>query len=135
MPIASDVIQQKRLDLIFRNVGTAPASLELALFAGDPSDGGTELTSDGGYARVTINAADWSSGTDGSVIAGPIAFADATDAWSDTATHWCLIEGSDLGECGSLTDPITIAGPTTDITLESITVFYADTVTPDDSDS
>lgn len=134
MPIASDAVQQKRLDLIFRGVGSPPSSLDLALFFGDPSDGGTELTSTGGYARVTIAAADWTSGTDGSVTAGPINFTDATAAWSDTATHWCLVEGTDLAECGELTDPLVVAEAGS-VSLASITVFFADTVVADDSDS
>lgn len=134
MPIASDAVQQKRLDLIFRGVGSPPASLDLALFFGEPGNGGTELTSAGGYARVTIAAADWTSGTDGSVTAGPIDFADATDAWSDTATFWCLVEGADLAEYGALTDPVEVTGAGA-VSLASITAFFADTVVADDSDS
>jgi hypothetical protein len=134
VPVVSDAVQNAWLDLYLRGVGTAPSSLELALFFGDPSDGGTELTSDGGYARATINASDWAAADAGSSVAGPIDFADATDAWSDTATHWCLVDGGDLGPSGALTDPLEVTGPGA-VSLTSITVFFADTVVADDSDS
>lgn len=135
MPVVTDAVQNAWLDLYLRGIGTHPASLQLALFFGDPSNGGTELTSDGGYARVTIADTDWAAADAGSSVAGPIDFADATDAWSDTATHWCLVTaGGDLGPSGALTDPLVVTGAGA-VSLTSITVFFADTVIPDDSDS
>lgn len=74
-----------------------PASWEVALFAGDPSNGGTELTSTGGYARVTVanDTAHWPAATSGEKTSTPVTFPTSTAAWSATATHFLLIDQAD----------------------------------------
>lgn len=75
----------------------APASHEVALFDGDPSNGGAELTSTGGYARVTVtnNGTNWPAAADGAKTSATVTFPTATAAWSDTATHFVLFDHAD----------------------------------------
>lgn len=68
-------------------------TFEVGLLTGDPRDGGVELGPDGGYARITgcdnASAAFWPDvATDGQKVSVDLTLADATDAFSDVATHW-----------------------------------------------
>lgn len=71
----------------------APAAFRFLLFHGDPNTTGTELSSAGGYtpavlANTTANFPDAVSG----MKSVPVAFADATGAFSDTTTHWQMVD-------------------------------------------
>lgn len=74
-----------------------PTSYEVALFNAHPLLGGTELTSDGGYVRMTVAAdlLDWPAASAGAKTSVIIPWAATTDAWSDTATHYLLIDAAD----------------------------------------
>lgn len=94
MPIGDLAAQQTMLDLAFGPTATAPTSFEVALFAGDPLNGGTEV-SGGGYARVTVpnDGTTWLATDAGGVkSSNPVTFPTSTGDWSDTATHWALYD-------------------------------------------
>lgn len=79
---------------------SAPTSLEVALFNGDPRNGGTELTPAGGYAPATVpnNGTTWPTApADGEIVSAAIALPSSTDAWSDTALFW-LIRDATTGD-------------------------------------
>lgn len=129
-----DIAEQNlSLDLYYgANKGSIAASAhELALYVGDPSlVGSTELTSAGGYARVTIanNGTNWPAASGGAKTSAPVAFAASTDAWSAVPTHWQLfnVDTGDAGDSGVIdpTSPISVdeagVGPSL-----ALTVYYA----------
>ena len=96
-PLDSDA-QANALDALLGDDRGAkmPASFEVALFNAHPDFGGTELSATGGYARVTV-ANDSTTFPDASPdkTSAPIPFAAATGAWSDTATHFLLLDAAD----------------------------------------
>lgn len=84
--------------LLGDNAGSSmPSSFEVALFNGHPLSGGTELTSDGGYARAVIanDSTVWPDAVSGQKVSATVPFPVPTDAWSDTATHYLLIDAAD----------------------------------------
>ena len=105
----------------------APASHALALFAGDPSIDGVELSSMGGYARVTItnNGTNWPAATDGEKVCAAQTFPASTAAWSAEATHWALY-GSDGNwwDCGDLPDVVTVAAAGVTVSVTPV-VYYS----------
>jgi hypothetical protein len=89
-----------------------PDEHELALFFGDPRDGGTELTSDGGYVRVTVDGdTDWTTPADGKYPTVQKFFPAPSAAWSNSATHWALIDPVTgyLWDSGRFVEPIIVA--------------------------
>jgi hypothetical protein len=74
-----------------------PASWEVALFTAHPLDGGTELTATGGYTRLVVanTSANFPTPTSGAVVSVALTWAAPTDAWSDVATHFLLIDHAD----------------------------------------
>lgn len=118
----------------------APASHELALYAGDPAEGGLELEAttevedaDGiitvmpnGYARVTLpnDATIWPPAADGLKESVLISFPVSTEAYSATATHWALI-GADgaYWDAAELMTPADVTGPGQTPVL-TLSVFY-----------
>lgn len=110
-----------------------PSSHELALFYGNPADGGTELTSDGGYARVTIDEADWQAASGGEKSPGFVTFPAPTDAWSDEATHWALLYGADvLDDWGPLADTLEVTGAGPGPLVEPVVRFALSIVPEED---
>lgn len=73
----------------------AAASHLLALFDGDPSNGGVEI-SGGGYARVTVtnNGTNWPASSNGAKT-GAVQTFTFTGAITGTASWWCLIDAAD----------------------------------------
>ena len=80
-----------------RDLTLLPTAYEVALFTAHPSFGGVELDATGGYVRAVVSAdlIDFPSAVDGMKTSIPIQFADATAAWSDTASHGLLIDAAD----------------------------------------
>jgi hypothetical protein len=125
MPLASVAAQNASLD---NDYGTtrgpnAPGAHELALFNGDPVNGGTELTGFG-YARASVLPADWIAADDGAKSA-TVTFAAPTAAWL-TATHWLLIDAADsttFWESAAFDEALEVtgAGAGPEVT---VTVFY-----------
>lgn len=74
----------------------APSAFQLGLFFGDPDNGGTELTSAGGYVRPVLanTTANFPDAVDG-LKTVPVDLADATGAFSDTITHWRFFDDAD----------------------------------------
>lgn len=107
----------------------AASSLEVALFTDDPSLGGTELTSDGGYARVTVanDGTTWPDAPSaGSITSATVTFAAPTGAWSDTAKWFVLYDAADsttAWDAQELTQEVDVldAGPAVPIQM---TVYY-----------
>lgn len=71
----------------------SPAVLEIAAFAGDPENGGVEVSE----ARVDWDSDDWTEAENGRQYTdGEVQFATAADEWPDVATHWAgFIPGED----------------------------------------
>lgn len=107
-----------------------PSSHQLALFYGDPNFGGVEI-SGGGYARVTVNAADWNAAANGEKSTDWLQMADATDEWSSEATHWGLLNGSTLWDSGPLAEPLVVTTAGTGPTIRA-TVRFADSIIPEE---
>lgn len=109
-----------------------PTSHELALFYGDPRDAGTELTGDGGYARVTVAAADWDAAADGEKPTAWKTFPAATAEWSDPATHWALIAtGEVLWDSGPLVEALEVTGAGPGPQVRAV-VRFAESIIPDE---
>lgn len=70
----------------------------LALFVGDPTDGGTELSASN-YARVAVPTASWGTAANGSVANTTlVAFPQAAAAWTASdITYWALYTASTSG--------------------------------------
>ncbi len=109
-----------------------PGDHDLALFYGDPRDGGTELDPTGGYARVTVDDSDWNAAASGEKSTGWVSFPAPTDAWSDEATHWALFDGVTLWDSGPLDSPLEVtgAGPGP---LVRVTVRFATSIVPEEA--
>lgn len=95
-----------------------PSSWEVALFTAHPLDGGTELTSTGGYTRLVVanTSANFPTPTAGVIVSALLTWATPTAAWSDVATHFLLLDHADsttrwyVGQLGQAID-IGAAGP------------------------
>lgn len=127
--------QNKSLDNDYGSTkgANAPAAHEVALFDGDPTQGGTELTSDGGYARVTLtnNGTNWPAASSGAKTSATVTFPTSTDAWSDTATWFVLYDHADsvtAWDAGLVAEiSVDAAGETPRTTL---TIYYSNEATP-----
>lgn len=108
-------------------------TFEIGLFEGDAYSGGIEVTG-GGYARPTIDAADWGAASGGAAANDvQIDFAAATDEWDRSATHWAPFVSGDTDPWpggGELTDElmVTVAGPGPVIPVGGLVVFYESSV-------
>lgn len=124
--------QNAALDaLLSRDISGLPTEWEVALYAGDPDGDGTELTSDGGYARVVINAdmVDWAAAADGEKLSMLVDYGAPTGPWSDVATHYLLIDHADSATRwypGLLVDALTVIG--TELTVKVQLSQYWNTV-------
>lgn len=109
-----------------------PSQHDLALYFGDPRYGGVEITG-GGYARVTVGAADWDLAEDGAKsTVNWLQFPAPTDEWSSEATHWGLIdEDGELWDSGPLADTLVVSGAGSG-PLVRVTVRFADSITPEE---
>lgn len=96
-----------------------PSSWEVALWTGHPlASGSAELAADGGYARLVVanSSTNFPDPTAGVVISADLVWPDPTGAWSDTATHFLLLDAADsttrwyVGLLGEEID-VTGAGP------------------------
>jgi hypothetical protein len=95
----------------------APALIDMALFVGDPTSAGTELTSTGGYARVqlgnnsTIFPDALPSNSYAKLVGIPLRFPVSTAAWSGTPDHWAFFDHAtgDLLDSGTITGSATIS--------------------------
>lgn len=129
MTLLSTVEQNRSLDLFYgANKGAiASAAHELALYAGDPRTTGTELTSTGGYAAVTVtnNGTNWPAASGGAKTSAVQTFPTSTAAWSDIATHFALRDSvtGDIADCGPLDAEVAVDAAGIVVTRQ-VTVFY-----------
>lgn len=87
---------------------TAPTTYTFRLYVGDPTSGGTEVSTSGtGYAGVAVANTTANVGTPSGGSLGPISvtFPTASGAWG-TPDHWAATDGS-----GNLWDTGTISSP------------------------
>lgn len=137
MGLLSIAEQNRSLALYYgANKGSiASPSHQVALYAGDPENGGVELDSFGGYVRpvATNNGTTWATPAGGSVTSAVLSLAVSTDEWTvagapAVADYFLLFatDTGDAGDSGQLADPISVggAGETPRIQL---TVFYDNT--------
>lgn len=128
----------------------SPTSFLLALYVGDPENGGVELANQtevdvvdasgvvtgtqllpNGYAPAAVAHADFAAATAGvKATTAPVQFADATQEWPDTVTHWQLVDAGDgtRWDAGLLAeDGLTVTGAGPGPTV-AVSIFYADAV-------
>lgn len=114
-----------------------PATLYVALYYGDPTDGGLELESDGGYGRITVDETDWLAAVDGVKTTDWLTFPTPTDAWSSEATHFALLDGDGfIWHSAPVRDvlgdvPLNVTGVGPAPTFRPV-VRFADSITPDE---
>ncbi len=113
--------QNQTLDAL---LGTGlPASFEVALFDGDPSAGGAELTSAGGYLRPVVDndaVLFPNPAADGQKTSIPIAFANPSGNWSAVAQYWVLYDAADSTTAwwyGLLADELSVLATSTGISV------------------
>lgn len=110
----------------------AAASHEVALYQGDPVNGGVELDAAGGYARPTVtnDGTSWAAAAGGAKTSAVVGFADATAEWTvagvpAVATHFLLVDATtgDFWDSGLLGDEVSVeaAGPGPSVQL---TIYY-----------
>lgn len=123
MPFADTAAQNAALDALWGadHGPTMPAMFEVGLLDGDPGEGGTELATVGGYARVdcTNDGTMWPPAEGGVKTSTVVAFPSTTDAWPDDAEFWGIYVNGALFDYGRLSDPVAVdgAGPGPQLTL------------------
>lgn len=127
------------IDLVAQNAGldallgdgaaaSIPTTWEIALFNGDPQAGGTEITSAGGYVRPVVpnDSATFPDAVDGEKLSAIIDVDAPSGPWSDTVTHFLLIDGGDSTTQwfpGTLADPLTVFGTETAVRIQ-LSLFW-----------
>lgn len=109
--VLSEVYQNAWLDALLGSSKAAgmPATVYAHLYTDDPDSGGIELTSDGGYAAVSLtnNDTNFPPASAGEKTSVDIDWV-FTGAASDTATWGVFSDGTDLIIGGPLTAPAVI---------------------------
>lgn len=106
-----------------------PTSFEVAWFNADPRFGGTELTSDGGYARETVpnDSTVFPDAVDGRKDSAVITWPLPTAAWSDTGAFWGMYDAADhttLYFIGRPSEPVDIDGTETAGPAASLGIYW-----------
>lgn len=106
----SPSLRKIQQDLLFGNTATAPTTCFIALHTGDPLGDGSaanELTSAGGYARLSFNfgSTNWNASTTptgdaAAIVTNKVAmtFATSSGAYSGTASWWSMRLTSTIGD-------------------------------------
>jgi hypothetical protein len=118
MPLGSTTAKNWALDACYGSNHSSvwPSTVYVALFNGNPSSGGTELTSTGNYARVALtnNSTNFPDASSGFKSNGTdIAFPTSTGAYSASATYIGLYDnsaGGNLLDYGALSPTLTVSG-------------------------
>lgn len=108
----------------------APTSLEIALYVGDPANGGAELASTGGYvaAVVSNNGTTWPDApADGEITSALVTFATSSAAWADSPDYFLIRDAStaDEWDSGPLSEVVSVLGAGVVVSV-SLSVFYND---------
>lgn len=91
----------------------APATHQVAIYDGDPTGGGTELTGTAGVTRVSVtnDSTNWPDST-GGVKANGVAFSHpaSTAAWTSAGTYVALVDSvsGDIWDYKILPSPINV---------------------------
>lgn len=106
----------------------AAANLEVALYDGDPSIDGAELTSTGGYVATSFanDGTTWpTAATAGSKTTAVLSLFTSTAALSDTASWFVLRDPltGDLWDAGALTEEVNVTGAGVAVSVQ-LTVYY-----------
>lgn len=112
----------------------APAELEVALFFGNPKDGGAELDADGSYSRVTLDQdTDWGTPSGGFIDAVVKQLPATTDAYSSTADYFALIDPVTgwMWHSARFAEPIDVTGAGNGPYVQA-QVAWADAFVPDE---
>jgi hypothetical protein len=103
---------------------SAPSSHDVALFNGDPANGGTEISGNG-YARVTVpNDSTWPVAADGQKTR-PVTFPAPTAAWGEV-THWGLYNGTVLGFYDALDSPGEVTAASSQGPTVQVAIYFSD---------
>lgn len=106
---------------------------EACLFIGDPLTGGVEMAGHG-YARVNVAHADFAAAAGGfKSPTDPVQFPATTGDWTDSVTHWALIDHGDhttMWDCGPLTYPLDVSAASTVGPLLTFSVYYSEIEEP-----
>lgn len=124
------VAQSAALDAMLGAAASSsmPTSFEVALFTDHPVLGGMELTSTGGYARVTVanNGTVFPAAVSGLKTSTTVSFGSSSDAWSDTAPYAVLIDAADSTTqwfAVLLDDEVTVDAAGTSVSVE-LKIFW-----------
>lgn len=125
MPISDSAERVNFITSYYGATGTVPTSFDVALFNGDPTFDGVEITGPG-YARVTIanNGTTWT--TSGDQVVAEVTFPAPTGAW-DEATHFGLYNGAALGETDAFDSPLDVTGAGAAPVVE-VVIYFGDTI-------
>lgn len=103
----------------------SPASFEVALLASD--DIGSEISATtevaevptaNGYARPTLDNDDWLDADEAvKTSSAGVDFGTPSSAW-ETARFWALIDGSTVWNICPLTEPLTVTGAGSNVTVQ-----------------
>jgi hypothetical protein len=112
MPLGDDIYVDAALDAVVDSWPATGAAYHLyssnPQLQADITD--VELTSDGGYAAVTFDPADWAAAsTGGKTTTADVSFGTSTGAYSDVAPYWGIVDsGGLLVFSDDLPDPIEV---------------------------
>lgn len=91
-----------------------PSTIVMRLYVGDPTAGGVELSSQGGYAAASVanNSTYWPNASGGQQTNGTtITFPTSTAQWSGNPTYFWLTDSvPNLLDGGPLSTPIVVPG-------------------------
>ena len=99
MPLGDVTYVNAALDALVDSWPATDAAYHL--YSSDPSlettPSDVELTSDGGYAAVDFDPTDWADAASGTkTTTADVDFGTSTDAYSDTATYWAIVDTDGL---------------------------------------
>lgn len=108
-----------------------PATVQLCLYSGDPTAGGTELGATGGYAPVVIDATDATNFPDAvapdydKTLGVTVQFPASTGAFSSGFDYWAFKSPDDhLLDSGQVLDPTTNAPVTITVSQPNTVVRF-----------
>lgn len=131
MPVGSTTAKNTMLDATYGDNAAfgagVPSNYFMAFFNGDPTAGGTELTSAGGYSRTQVanSSAIWSAATGGQKKnAVALLSSTSTGSFSAQITHVGFMDSATLGagnlwDSGPLDTPLTVNAANTTVRFQA----------------
>lgn len=90
MPLNGEAVQNAALDAV---VASLPTGGTWRLYSDLPTEAGTELPSDGGYAPVAATGSEWSAAT-GTSKSFTVTVGTSTGAYGEVGTYWAYCDSS-----------------------------------------